>query len=727
MQVPAGIQRDGTEFDSLMYVDGRWVRFQRGRPRKIGGYKAIFLNASGISRGMQMTSTGGINYLVSGNANGLEQWLTDNDDGVGSGPYQYSLTNFTASTKNLWQFDIGYDSTGSSTNNLVAHPGQNLAAIDSITNTPVLYGVFPGSTGSLSMTKVGVFTATAYLNGTTAIISGANTLIGAGQTMSGTGITGGTTVASVSVVASASLLGYISGTTLTVTAVSVGSIAVGQSITSTAATVTSGTVITAYGTGTGGVGTYTVNNSQTVGGTTNLISFAGGATTTVTASASMTTGSAITVTFDNNISVSGGCVLIHPYLFVYGNNGLIQNCGAGNFNDWVSATSNANNVATGKIVKGLPIRGGTASPSGLFWSLDALIRVSFAPTTASGATLYWSYDLISSQSSIMSSQSVVEYDGIYYWAGVDRFLSYNGAVQEIPNTINQNYFFDNINLVQRQKVWATKVPRWGEVWWFYPKGSATECTDAIIYNVREKVWYDAGQALGARRSFGAFSEVFPKPLWGGTTPAVAANFTASITGSTMTVTAVADGTISVGQVVSGAGIPDNTYITVLGTGVGKTGTYTLSYSFGTPVVSEPMTISTYTIWQHEAGTDEVYLTNVNAIQSYFETCNLGAMSGLVGSEQQPGDNQWTRLERIEPDFVQSGPMTVTVTGKGYADDVDQTSEPNTFLPDTLKVDVREQRREMRLHFESNTFGGNYETGKVLLSITTGDVRSTGNP
>jgi hypothetical protein len=72
-------------------------------------------------------------------------------------------------------------------------------------------------------------------------------------------------------------------------------------------------------------------------------------------------------------------------------------------------------------------------------------------------------------------------------------------------------------------------------------------------------------------------------------------------------------------------------------------------------------------------------------------------------------------------------MTVFVTGKGYADDVDQASEPSTFLPDTLKIDVREQRREMRLHFESNTFGGNYETGKVLLSITTGDVRSTGNP
>jgi hypothetical protein len=81
-----GIQRDGTQFDSDNFVDGVWVRFQRGRPRKIGGYKGIFLNASGVSRGMQMTSSNGLNYVVSGYSSGLEQWQTDNDDGNGFGP-----------------------------------------------------------------------------------------------------------------------------------------------------------------------------------------------------------------------------------------------------------------------------------------------------------------------------------------------------------------------------------------------------------------------------------------------------------------------------------------------------------------------------------------------------------------------------------------------------------------------------------------------------------------
>ena len=575
-----GVQRDGTQFDTMRYVDGVWVRFQRGRPRKIGGYNAMFLNASGISRGIQMTSSNGLNYVVSGYSSGLEQWQQSNNSNTGFGPTQYTLNNFTASADNLWQFDIGYDSTGNANNNLVAHPGQNLNAIDSTVNTPVLYGQFPGTFGSLSMSKVGVFTASATANGTTTLtLSAADVRVYAGQSVSGTYIAAGTTVVSVS-------------------------------------------------------------------------------GTSVVLSLSATGSGSTTVTFDNNIAVSGGCVMIHPYLFVYGNNGLIQNCSAGDFSNWVSADSNANNVATGKIVKGLPIRGGTTSPSGLFWALDALIRVSYAPTTAGGQTFYWSYDLISSQTSILSSSCVIEYDGLYYWIGVDRFLMYNGVVQEIPNDVNQNYFFDNLNFNQRQKVWCTKVPRWGEIWWFYPSGNATECNNAIIYNVREQTWYDAGFAPGAQRSAGAFTEVFKYPIWAS---------------------------------------------------------------------NNSNTVGGYSLWQHEFGYDQVYLTNVDAIYSAFETPTLGTTSGLVGSTQQPGDNLWTRIERIEPDFVQTGAMDVIVTGKGYADDTDQPSSPYNFTPGTLKIDMREQRREMRLRFESNVFNGTYQMGKNLLSLTTGDIRGTGNP
>ena len=123
----------------------------------------------------------------------------------------------------------------------------------------------------------------------------------------------------------------------------------------------------------------------------------------------------------------------------------------------------------------------------------------------------------------------------------------------------------------------------------------------------------------------------------------------------------------------------------------------------------------------------MYLTNVDAVQSYYETNNIGWVTGGPGAQDPMGTNRWIRLERVEPDFVQNGSMNLYVTGKGYADDVDVTTGPYTFDPSTLKIDLREQRREMRLRFESNTFGGNYQTGKVLLSCDIGDERSTGNP
>lgn len=67
-------------------------------------------------------------------------------------------------------------------------------------------------------------------------------------------------------VQSMSCTGSISGTTLTVTAVSAGKLWLGQVITGTG--VTAGTTITALGTGTGLTGTYTVSASQTVSSTT---------------------------------------------------------------------------------------------------------------------------------------------------------------------------------------------------------------------------------------------------------------------------------------------------------------------------------------------------------------------------------------------------------------------------------------------------------------------------
>jgi hypothetical protein len=377
----------------------------------------------------------------------------------------------------------------------------------------------------------------------------------------------------------------------------------------------------------------------------------------------------------------------------------------------------------------------------LFWALDSLIRVSYTPTTVStggvSSTFYWRYDIISSQSSILSSQCVIEYDGIYYWIGVDRFLLYNGTVKEIPNSMNQNYFFDNLNYAQSQKVWATKVPRFGEIWWFFPSGDSEECNDCVIYNIRENCWYDGGQALGARRSAGYFSQVFRFPINAGTDLSVQEEvFTSSVTTTNTlpTIEVPTTNLIAVGQLVIGTGIPDNSIITLIAPSA-TVGFFTVTLSnnataSATVTATFNTTAGRITLWQHEIGTDEVNDQNVNAIESYFETSDLGWVGG--GPSQSPqipqggvGENFWLHLERIEPDFIQAGQMSLQVIGRPFAQREDVTSSPYYFDPDTGKIDMREQRREIRLRFTSNVQGGNYQMGRILLSANVGDVRPFG--
>jgi hypothetical protein len=445
-----------------------------------------------------------------------------------------------------------------------------------------------------------------------------------------------------------------------------------------------------------------------------------------------TTSGASTITFDNNVSVSGGVVTLHPYVFVYGNDGLIRNSGAGNVQDWVSADANEVSVATGKIVQGLPVRGGSNAPSGLFWSLDSLIRVSYIGG-AGTPPQFWRYDLISSQSSILSSQSVIEYDGIYYWCGVDRFLLYNGVVKEIPNNMNQNYFFDNLNYAQREKVWVTKVPRFGEIWWFYPRGTATECTDAVIYNVRENTWYDTGLASGAQRSAGYFSQIFQFPIaadWninasGGILTATITNGGSAYTNGTYTNQALTGGagTLATANITVAGGIVTSVVINGHGKNYAVGNTLSASIPGGAGFVLTVATLMDFvSLYQNEIGTDKVTGALSVAIESYFETNDLGLVSGGPSQPSPVGENKWLRLERVEPDFVQSGDMELYVTGRSFAQSQDVTSSAYTFSPNTGKVDMREQRRELRLKFVSNVAGGNYQVGKILLDADFGDVR-----
>ena len=309
----------------------------------------------------------------------------------------------------------------------------------------------------------------------------------------------------------------------------------------------------------------------------------------------------------------------------------------------MSSEANEANVAGTKIIKGLPLRGGAGSPAGLFWSLDSLVKVSRSGTE-------FRYDVLTSDSSVLSPQAIIEYDGVYYWIGVDRFLTYNGTVKEIPNQQNLNWFFDNLNYAQRSKVWATKNSRYGEIWWFFPFGDSEECTHAIVYNIREGCWYDTAYA----RSAGFPAKVFRYPV-----------------------------------------------------------------SFD----SKPNRSGAYSVVIDEFGKNAIQQGTVSPIPSHFETCDFGYPTGGAAGEQPTGQDYWTRLTRVEPDFVQTGDLTMYVRGREFAQAPVTSSEAYTLAPTTERVDLREQRRQVTLKFESNAVDGDYFMGRVILHTEQGDIRS----
>ena len=95
---------------------------------------------------------------------------------------------------------------------------------------------------------------------------------------------------------------------------------------------------------------------------------------------------------------------------------------------------------------------------------------------------------ISRNVTIASPNAAVAVNDFVFWMGSKEFYVYSGTVARLPCTV-LDYVFSDFNRDQIGKVMAGHNSSYGEVWWFYPSGSATENDRYVIYNYQEKVWY----------------------------------------------------------------------------------------------------------------------------------------------------------------------------------------------------------------------------------------------
>ena len=96
-----GIKRDGTRFEGDNYVEGQWVRWQRGLPRKMGGYVQLSTSLSGLSRGMYTFSANNNLYTHVGSGSVLERLTIAFEDGIASAVTDRTPAGFAASANNM--------------------------------------------------------------------------------------------------------------------------------------------------------------------------------------------------------------------------------------------------------------------------------------------------------------------------------------------------------------------------------------------------------------------------------------------------------------------------------------------------------------------------------------------------------------------------------------------------------------------------------------------------
>lgn len=254
----------------------------------------------------------------------------------------------------------------------------------------------------------------------------------------------------------AQFTGSISGTTLTVSSVAYGSVVVGQTISGTG--VTGGTKITAYGTGTGGSGTYTVSASQTV------------SSTTITATGNAPTARFVTVVRD--FVVAG---------YVAGDESRVYWSDINNELNWVASSSSQSDSQY--LPDGGNITGLAGGEYGLVFLERAIYRMTY-----SGSPFFFQFDAISRTLGCISAGSIAQFGGVTYFLADDGFYLCDGQnVQPIGLEKVNRWFFDSAVLTNIANTMSSTIdPIKGLAVWCFPAKEGGSLL--LMYNIQLKRW-----------------------------------------------------------------------------------------------------------------------------------------------------------------------------------------------------------------------------------------------
>lgn len=105
-----------------------------------------------------------------------------------------------------------------------------------------------------------------------------------------------------------------------------------------------------------------------------------------------------------------------------------------------------------------------------------------------GAPAIWGSELVADGITVMAPNVVAVASNVTYWMGLDKFYVFDGNATTL-NCDVRRYVFDDINLLQRDQIFAGTNEQFNEVWWFYCSQNSTVVDRYVVYNYLEKIWY----------------------------------------------------------------------------------------------------------------------------------------------------------------------------------------------------------------------------------------------
>lgn len=179
-------------------------------------------------------------------------------------------------------------------------------------------------------------------------------------------------------------------------------------------------------------------------------------------------------------------IFVSPERFVFALcDGMVVNVSSqGDPTTWVPATTNTAFARTLQVGSKLVAGRALAPFISMVWSDNAAYIFQYT-----GSQFIYNSSLAGRDCGLISPNAAVTVDGFAYWMGPDNFYFYNGLVQPMANVEDiRKFVFDALPTNLAFQCAAVYVPKYHEIWFFYPSTGATNPTNYVIFHINDQCW-----------------------------------------------------------------------------------------------------------------------------------------------------------------------------------------------------------------------------------------------